>query len=341
MLLFYQTPGYEDMELSTQIVIASALEQRIEVRVLDRRANLICLKKGRHREYIQEATKTSKDSWMTSILMVNKSVSKQILQENGLCVPKGKCYGALNKALMDYPLFLKKKCVVKPKTTDMGVGVVVLQKNTGKSAFKKALTNAFSYDKDVIVEEFMEGMEYRFLVINNKLIGVIRRIPANVTGDGKNSIETLIKIKNKSPLRAEWCRGPLEYIVLGKLEKEVLQNQGLSFRSLLPKGKTVFLRHNSNLATGGDSVDYTDEVHFSYKKIAIRAAQAFNAKICGVDIIIKNIKQASHQNGNYRIIEVNDNPGITMHNFPYHGKNRNVGKHVLELLGFIGRGDRT
>lgn len=53
MPLFFQTGGYEDLEVSTQIIISAALKRNIEVKTIDRKANLIRLKKGDHIEYIQ------------------------------------------------------------------------------------------------------------------------------------------------------------------------------------------------------------------------------------------------------------------------------------------------
>ena len=41
-----------------------------------------------------------------------------------------------------------------------------------------------------------------------------------------------------------------------------------------------------------------------FKKIAEKASRAFNAKICGVDIIIEDFEKDE-----YSIIEINDNPG--------------------------------
>ncbi len=70
-----------------------------------------------------------------------------------------------------------------------------------------------------------------------------------------------------------------------------------------------------------------------YKKIAVESAKAVGAKICGADIIIKNIHNKPNKK-NYSVIELNFNPALHIHNFPYQGKNRDVEKKVLDLLGF-------
>ena len=84
---------------------------------------------------------------------------------------------------------------------------------------------------------------------------------------------------------------------MGKVEETNLKNQGLKFSSILKKGQQIFLRTNSNVGTGGDPVDCTDEIPDKFKRIAVKAARAVNAKICGLDMIIKGDK--------YTIIEVN------------------------------------
>jgi glutamate--cysteine ligase len=61
--------------------------------------------------------------------------------------------------------------------------------------------------------------------------------------------------------------------------------QGKTFETIPANGETVFLRENSNISTGGDSIDFTDEIPESYKKIAVQATQALNVRITGLDIL--------------------------------------------------------
>ena len=98
-------------------------------------------------------------------------------------------------------------------------------------------------------------------------------------------------------------------------------------------GQTIFLRHNSNISTGGDSLDFTDKVHPEYKKMAQKATQAIGASICGLDIILSHPEKAPTSK-NHAIIELNYNPVLYFHDFPYEGKNRQVEKYVLDVLGF-------
>lgn len=328
----FQTPGYEDLEVSTQIVIKEALARGLTVEILDRQENFIRLRCGDHVEYVKQATKTSKDSYVTFLIMENKHVTKLILEEHSIRVPKGNLYDSFNEATQYYHDFSAITCVVKPLTTNFGLGVSFVLPNSPND-FTKALKTAFSHDKSIIVEEYIAGKEYRLLVIGGKTVAVTHRVPANVVGDGTHTVAELIEIKNHDPLRTFGIPTPLNVITMGEVEEAELVLQDLTFQSILPKGQQIFLRKNSNISTGGDPIDFTDQISQAYKKIAEKAAAAVKAEFCGVDMIINDI-QSKPSEDNYAIIELNFNPTLGFHNFPAEGKNRQVEKAVIDLLGF-------
>ena len=160
---------------------------------------------------------------------------------------------------------------------------------------------------------------------------MLLRVPANVVGDGKHTIRQLVDMKNANPLRGDAKKTPLKKIELGEIEKLQLNEQGLTFESILPENKVAYLRENSNISTGGDSIDMTDSVHDSYKKLAVEITDAMMAKVCGVDLIIPDIIE--EMNGeNYGVIEANFNPMMMMHIYPHSGKSRRLSLNVLKML---------
>ncbi len=315
-------PGYEDLELSTQILIGAALEQKIEVEVLDRKDQLIRLRRGSHVEYVKEATKTSKDSYISAHLLENKEVTKQLLREKGLSVPDGKSYTHIDEAINDYPSYEKKKVVVKPKSANFGIGISFVPARD-RASFAHAVKGAFQCDSSILVETFCPGEEFRFLVIDGEVIGVAKRVPAHIIGDGKQTIKALVHEKNSDPT---YYRDPKSYLHLGPTEKKVLKSQRLSPTSVPKKGRQVYLRHNSNVSTGGDAIDVT--VHPSYYTIALQATEALGARICGVDMILPHPLSPS----NYAIIELNYNPVLFIHAYPYRGTPRDVAGPLLRLI---------
>lgn len=298
---------YTKLELSTQILINEALDRKIQVDILDMEDNFIRLKKGDKVEYVKQATKTSLDNYIAPLIMENKEVTKIVLKENGINVPEGVTLKEASEAKEKFSLFYGKDTVVKPKSTNFGKGVIILKQLRSIEDFENAVNQAFEYDNSVMVEEFIAGKEYRFLVIGDETIAVLHRVPANVIGDGVHSIKELVDEKNKDPRRGQGYVKPLEKIVLGTIEKEYLSFSNRDFDYVPDKNEIVYLRENSNVSTGGDSIDFTDEILEGYKKIAVRAANAVGAKICGADIIINDINEEPNAK-NHSIIELNFNP---------------------------------
>ncbi|TGM10343.1 bifunctional glutamate--cysteine ligase GshA/glutathione synthetase GshB [Leptospira barantonii] len=322
---------FEDLEISTQIVIRDALNRGLEVEVLDRKNHFLRLKDSNGNvQYVKEASKTALDSYMSFLVMENKTISKIVMYESGLDVPPGDSFADADSALSFWQMNSDRRMVVKPVTTNFGIGITILAPRASEEDAKKAIKIAFNHSESIIVEEFAEGNEYRFLVIGNETVAVCNRIPANVTGDGVHTIEELVSIKNEDKRRGVGHVTPLEKIQLADTELDVLHQSGFTKDSIPSKDQKVFLRKNSNISTGGDSMDVTDLAHPYYKELAVKAAESVGAKICGVDIILKDLEKK----GDYRILELNFNPVLYIHNYPYEGKNRDVGNKILDLLGF-------
>jgi len=330
----YHFIGLEDMELSTQLLLREALKRGVSFEILDRKENFIRLHQNGNTQYVKQATKTSLDNYASILAMENKQVTKKILEENGIRVPTGYQYTQAEMAKFDFLLFKGKPVVIKPNQTNFGIGITILKENLNESTFYRAIDIAFEYDSTILIEEFIEGKEFRIFIINNEVAGILHRVPANVTGDGIRSIKELVHIKNQDPLRGKGYHTPLEKIQLSEAEAIFLKSQQRSFDDIPASGEVVFLRENSNISTGGDSIDFTDDIPDSYKQIAIKAASSLNVKITGLDMIILDYTQESTPD-NYAIIELNFNPAIHIHCHPFKGKNRRLDEKLMDALGFI------
>ena len=329
----YQLSGYRHMELSTQIMMFDSLQKGVKVEVLDENDQFLKLTYNGRVEYVKNANMTSKDSYIVPLLMENKTVTKKVLAKAGFRVPLGKEFSSQEVAESRYDLFGNKGFVVKPKSTNYGLGISIFKDGASFEDYQKALEIAFKEDQDVLVEEFISGTEYRFFVLDGKTRAIMLRVPANVIGDGESTISELVAIKNQDSLRGTHHRSPLELIQLGDIEQLMLKEQGLTIASVPDKEQVVYLRENSNVSTGGDSIDVTDEMDQSYKTIAEEAVEALGAKICGIDLIIpdKEIPGSKHSQ-TYGIIEGNFNPAMHMHIYPFAGQSRRLTQDVLELL---------
>ena len=329
---YYSLSAFSNMELSTQAVIEDAIKNGIKVTVIDENDQFIRLEYKDHIEYVKNGNMTSKDSYVSPLIMENKVVTKKVLAEKGFRVPKGYEVSSLEEAVQKFNYVRNKPIVIKPKSTNFGLGITIFKNGTDSlENYSKAVNFALKEDKDILIEEFIEGTEYRFFVIEGKTEAVLLRVPANVVGDGRHTIRELVEMKNANPLRGDAKKTPLKKIELGEIEHLQLAEQGLNFESILENNEVAYLRENSNISTGGDSVDMTDEVHESYKKLAVDISNAMMAKVCGVDLIIPDIKKECNSD-NYGVIEANFNPMMMMHIYPHSGKSRRLSLNVLKML---------
>lgn len=329
----YALKGYEEMELSTQMLLFDAIQKGIHFEILDEQDQFLKLWHKDHVEYVKNGNMTSKDNYVVPLAMANKTVTKKILADAGFPVPAGDEFTSLKQGLAYYPLIKDKQIVVKPKSTNFGLGISIFQEPASLDNYQKALEIAFAEDTAVLVEEFIPGTEYRFFILDGRCEAVLLRVAANVVGDGKHTIRELVAQKNANPLRGRDHRSPLEIIELGDIEQLMLTQQGYAPDDILPEGKKVNLRRNSNISTGGDSIDVTETMDSSYQELAAAMATSMGAWACGVDLIIPDKTQpASKEKPHCTCIELNFNPSMYMHTYCAEGPGQAITPKILDKL---------
>ena len=331
---FYALSAFDNMELSTQALLFDAIQKGLNIEILDERDQFISLQFGEHLEYVKNGNMTSHDSYISPLIMENKVVTKKVLAKAGFNVPQSIEFTDVKSAVENFPLFENRAIVIKPKSTNFGLGISIFQQGvTDRDDFAKAVEIAFREDKEIMVEDYLLGTEYRFFVLGDQTLAVLLRVPANVIGDGVHTVAELVAAKNAHPLRGDGSRTPLKKIALGDIEQLQLKEQGLTVDSIPAKDQLVQLRANSNISTGGDSIDMTDEMHASYKEIAVGISNAMGAAVCGVDLIIPDLKKPAEPSlRSWGVIEANFNPMMMMHIFPFSGQSRRLTMNVIKML---------
>ncbi|WP_247928748.1 bifunctional glutamate--cysteine ligase GshA/glutathione synthetase GshB [Streptococcus mitis] len=329
----YALKGYEEMELSSQMLLFDAIQKGLHFEILDEQDQFLKLWHKDHVEYVKNGNMTSKDNYVVPLAMANKTVTKKILADAGFPVPAGDEFTSLEQGLAYYPLIKGKQIVVKPKSTNFGLGISIFQEPASLDNYKKALEIAFAEDTAVLVEEFIPGTEYRFFILDGRCEAVLLRVAANVVGDGKHTIRELVAQKNANQLRGRDHRSPLEIIELGDIEQLMLTQQGYAPDDILPEGKKVNLRRNSNISTGGDSIDVTETMDSSYQELAAAMATSMGAWACGVDLIIPDRTQpASKEKPHCTCIELNFNPSMYIHTYCAEGPGQAITPKILDKL---------
>lgn len=324
----YSITRYGKLVSACAAIVKDAIELGIDYTVLNENKSVIEFNYNGHKEYVIEGNKTDRDTYIFPIITDDKFIAKQVMKNAGLCVPEAILLDKnMDKEEIEELVskFFNNPLVVKPRNTNYGTGITVFSKKTSKKQIMEAIEYAFKFDDNILIEEFAKGMEYRFLVVDGKCLSVAHRRTASVVGDGKSTIEELIDAKNQEP----WHALTGSPVKKDEPVVEFLKLQNYTYESIIPEGKRVFLRTNSNCSTGGETLDMTQVMPSKFKRIAEKAAKAFNGKICGVDIIVNDLEKDE-----YSIIEINDNPGYSINEWPYEGKGEKVGTAILKMLGY-------
>lgn len=311
---------------STQAMIDKAKERDIPVLRLNDR-NLVQLGHGVYQKRIQ-ATVTSFTNLIAVDIACDKELTKKLLDDVGIPVPKGEVVDNIEDALsaahdIGYPV------VVKPLDGNHGKGVAINVQDD--ETFKTAFLAAQHYSEDVIVERYVKGRDHRILVVNGEVVAVSERVPAHVVGNGRNSLRELIEIANRDPRRGEGHEKPLTKIVINPESERLIDEQGLTLDSVPADGQIVYLKYTANISTGGTAIDRTDDTHYSVIEMAKRAARVIGLDIAGIDLITSDITRPVEETGG-AICEVNAAPGFRMHVHPTEGKPRDVATPVMDML---------
>ncbi len=312
---------------STMSIINEATKRNIPFRSMEN-GSLILLGQGSNQKMIRASMTSNTSSWGVDTAG-DKEETKKILGKAYIPVPSGDVT-TTEEGLKEIIEKMGFPIVIKPINGNHGRGITT-NIQTLEHALK-AFQIAKTISDEIIIEKYIEGDDYRFLLINYKLVAVAKRTPASIMGDGISTIQQLIDQTNADPKRGDGHEKTLTAIKIDKVTTEILSKKKLTLEHILPIGEILFLKDTANLSTGGTSTDYTDKVHPANIFIAERVAKIMNLDICGIDIVAKNVSEPINVNNNGSVIEVNACPGFRMHLSPSKGLARNVAEPVIDML---------
>ena len=318
----------EDVRLgpSTGSIVAAAVARGIPYRRLTQ-GSLVQFGWGSQQRRIQ-AAETDMSSAIAESIAQDKELTKQLLHAAGVAVPLGRPVTDAEDAWAAAQ-DIGGPVVVKPRDGNQGKGISVNIRT--REEVMAAYETAVEFRDDILVERYLPGHDFRFLVIGDKLIAAARREPPQVIGDGEHTVRQLVEIVNADPRRGEGHATSLTKIRFDDIALARLALQGLNADSVPPKGTRVILRNNANLSTGGTATDVTDDVHPELAACAVAAAQTVGLDICGIDVVCDSVLKPLEEQGG-GIVEVNAAPGLRMHLSPSYGKGRNVGEAIVSMM---------
>lgn len=243
----------------------------------------------------------------------DKGVSSFFMNKFGYKVTEGKtffseelCEEIANYRNIDAGLYYAKELgfpvIVKPINLSQGIFVTkVHNKREYYQAAKKILQKISGF----IVERFYSGNDYRIVVLDDEVVSAYQRIPLFIMGNGQSNVLELMQQKQETFIK----NGRKEIIDFEDYRiKKNLRRRKLNFNSVIPKNNIVYLLDNANLSTGGEAIDFTENIHSDFKKLAVSITRDMELRLAGVDILTSDITSPIID---YTIIEVNSAPSLT------------------------------
>lgn len=280
----------------TTTITDEARRRGIGIEVIDAHTPIFLLKHAGRSVRCYNAL-TDRVGAVTFHLAQDKRLANQFLARHNFPVPRQIQYDTRQAALD----FLRQtKCiVVKPCREWGGRGVSVAVRTPGE--LDRAVRRARVFSEDIVLEEYVRGIDFRVIVIEGKFVAAIERRPAVVIGNGRDTIRELIRRTNAEMRKIDpSCRIPLDAETARNL-----RHLNFNFDTIPKARKRVQVRLTTNYHTGGMVLDVTDTVPRPLVKMALRVAELYGIPVMGVDFL------AARSGAPCRVVELSPDLAIS------------------------------
>lgn len=121
--------------------------------------------------------------YLGSALAMNKGMAKQLFLENGIPTPRGTSLKRGEDAAKIEACGIHFPCVVKPCSGGSSIGVSIVH---DKAEYEQALKEAFRWENELVIEEYVKGREFSVGVIDFQALPIIEIAPVEGFYDYKN-----------------------------------------------------------------------------------------------------------------------------------------------------------
>lgn len=146
--------------------------------------------------------------YLGSALAMDKGLAKKLFLHHGIPCPKGVAMKKEHRTDDVAALGVTLPCVVKPCCGGSSIGVSIAHT---REEFHEALEEAFRWENELVIEEYVEGREFSVGVIDFKALPVIEIAPVEGFYDYKN--------KYKAGSAVETCPADLPGEVSEKMQR--------------------------------------------------------------------------------------------------------------------------
>ena len=253
----------------------------------------------------------------SNMLANHKAVTSRTLQLHGIPCPKfvyvskpltsTQMQQALTAHGITFPV------VVKPIDGTQGYDVH-LNVHTVTDVCRLCDTLLRTKKRKVIVEEQVQGDNYRVMVHHGKVFDIVKRETASVTGDGVRTVQQLIDARNVQQKARKLF--PTHNVDEGHLRKQLqLPAHTDVMAHVLVNGKTVAITNVENYHNGCNTTRVPlSKVHPDNLAMFAKVNDVLGLNLSGLDYMCTSPMHVSHPaHGGGVVIEVNPGPCLNMH----------------------------
>lgn len=270
--------------------------------------------------------KVFRHSNTTETICKYKNITKLMLELADVPVPKGAHFLPSQYGVaLAYFDRMPKPVVVKPTDAagSLGVTVGIRTAESFEAAWKNALSGG-RQNSNILVEQFVYGVELRAYVVGDSVVSVIARIQPFVVGDGNKSLSQLLQdMRNKRAVHVRARKNPM------KVDWEFVRRQSHDENSTPRDNEVVFLNRLSTVRVGALTVDVTKYISAEILEMAVNAKNAIpELEVAGVDMLVENLREPSTAH----IVEVNTAASPDLHRYAHYGDTHAVDSDVVEYF---------
>ncbi len=284
---------------STAMIVEAARTARIPIAPLEH-GNLVLFGFGIRQRRIWTA-ETDRTSAIAESIAQDKDLAKELLARFGIPVPEGVIARNLADAL-EAADDLGRPVVTKPAEGSRGVAVSLALSTD--AAIATAFALAQTIQSAVIVERYVEGTEFRLLVVDNRVVGATGALLFTVVGDGHHTVRQLVTDALGAASSDLWVADAIAGHPTVKL---ALARQHVNYESVPAAGHRVTLPHPAKYGE-----DVLARVHPDTLAMACLAVRVVGLDIAGVDLVARDISQPLAAQGG-AVLEVNAGPSLPTH----------------------------
>ena len=240
----------------------------------------------------------------------DKAHTRTLLQKRGVRVARGshfflkedyRCFRPDGREIGDALGFadeLGYPCFVKPNNGSFGIGCEIVY---SRDELRQHLEFLSKTAQIALVEEVLEGAEFRIFVLDGEVKFAYGRGLQRVVGDGVKSVSELLDDFNS------WIVSPRGKVLESSLFlRRRLNDAGLSFDAILEVGCEFVVSPRANVTTGGEIGFYAEEVSEGVREWVRGIADITHLRVFGVDVFADDLNDP----GSFTVLEVNSNPGL-------------------------------